>query len=231
MGTPARRLEAVVPEPPPLIPYYNSSVGLVPASLGLTPQDTFTFYVGENKRVGLLDVGRQRTYYFIDSPLNPEPFAEGTDHREVLRARFTGWCESVQTLIDHADPAVPPQVICDYETLPTYVNGRIVLLGDAAHATTPTLGQGAAMALEDSLVLARQLRSHERLHEALAAYVEERRPRASDVVHLARARTLAMLGVEPDSAAAWYARLKDASVQDFIDQQVEIAATAPALSI
>lgn len=222
----------VVAEPTKLGPYYMSSFGLVPASLALTASDTFTFYVSENKRVGLLDVGRGRLYYFIDSPIDPSaPVSETGDQRGDLREHFAGWCPDVQTLIDAIDPAAPRQPIGDFDALDTYFKGRIVLLGDAAHATTPLLGQGAAMGLEDSLVLGRHLATSPSLETALAGYDAERRPRAASVVLAARARMQAMLGVVPEAAAEWYRKLvDDESAQDFIDKQVEIAETAPALT-
>jgi 2-polyprenyl-6-methoxyphenol hydroxylase-like FAD-dependent oxidoreductase len=55
--------------------------------------------------------------------------------------------------------------------------GRVLLVGDAAHATAPTLSQGAAMALEDAVVLAESLRAAGSVEAALAAYESRRRPR------------------------------------------------------
>ncbi|MFF7638359.1 FAD-dependent monooxygenase [Kitasatospora sp. NPDC008050] len=65
--------------------------------------------------------------------------------------------------------------------------GRLVLAGDAAHASTPHLAQGAAMAVEDALVLAQSLDAHAQLPQALAAWEERRRPRAMWVQALSRA--------------------------------------------
>ncbi len=62
--------------------------------------------------------------------------------------------------------------------------GRVALLGDAAHAMSPFLAQGAAMAIEDAAVLAHTLRANSDVGRALAAYQEERRPR---IVRLAAA--------------------------------------------
>ena len=54
---------------------------------------------------------------------------------------------------------------------------RVVLIGDAAHATSPNMAQGAAMALEDALVLAAALREIAAIPDALAAFEAARRPR------------------------------------------------------
>ncbi|MER6720902.1 FAD-dependent monooxygenase [Streptomyces halstedii] len=73
--------------------------------------------------------------------------------------------------------------------------GRVVLAGDAAHASTPHLAQGAAMAVEDALVLARSLDAEEDVAAALAAWEARRRPRAMFVQNLSRAILKEEMGV------------------------------------
>jgi len=55
--------------------------------------------------------------------------------------------------------------------------GRVVLIGDAAHASSPMMGQGGCMAMEDAYVLAESLRAADTLESALAGYVRRRAPR------------------------------------------------------
>ncbi|WP_299661023.1 FAD-dependent monooxygenase [uncultured Ruegeria sp.] len=69
----------------------------------------------------------------------------------------------------------------------TWQNGRLALLGDAAHPTLPFMAQGACLALEDAWVLARAFQDHSGVARALAAYEEARRPRARQVVAAAGA--------------------------------------------
>jgi 2-polyprenyl-6-methoxyphenol hydroxylase-like FAD-dependent oxidoreductase len=57
--------------------------------------------------------------------------------------------------------------------------GRVVLIGDAAHASSPMMGQGGCMAMEDALVLAESLDTHPTLAQVLEVYVIRRRPRVS----------------------------------------------------
>ncbi|MFX8644982.1 FAD-dependent monooxygenase, partial [Acinetobacter baumannii] len=64
--------------------------------------------------------------------------------------------------------------------------GRVVLIGDAAHATTPHAGQGASIALEDALRLSRLLRRGEEFGVTFAKFEAERRPRAERIVAAAR---------------------------------------------
>ena len=66
--------------------------------------------------------------------------------------------------------------------MPTWTKGRVTLLGDACHAMLPMLAQGAVMALEDGLVLARSVEKHGVLPQALSAYEAARRERANRAV-------------------------------------------------
>ena len=65
---------------------------------------------------------------------------------------------------------------------PPWYRGRVVLIGDAAHSTTPHLAAGAAMAIEDALVLAEQLATDAAVADALAAFQERRTERCRMVV-------------------------------------------------
>jgi 2-polyprenyl-6-methoxyphenol hydroxylase-like FAD-dependent oxidoreductase len=61
--------------------------------------------------------------------------------------------------------------------LDNWVQGRVVLIGDAAHATSPNMAEGASMALEDALVLTRMLATHGSPADGLSAFSERRRAR------------------------------------------------------
>jgi 2-polyprenyl-6-methoxyphenol hydroxylase-like FAD-dependent oxidoreductase len=65
-------------------------------------------------------------------------------------------------------------------------NEKAVLLGDAAHAMTPNIGQGAGMAMEDARVLAEELAGGAFIERALANYVRRRKPRVETVVRISR---------------------------------------------
>jgi 2-polyprenyl-6-methoxyphenol hydroxylase-like FAD-dependent oxidoreductase len=76
-------------------------------------------------------------------------------------------------------------------------NGRIVLLGDAVHATTPHLGQGAGMAVEDAIVLAEEIACHETPEAAFAAYHVRRFERCRYIVEESLAICRGQLGQGP----------------------------------
>jgi 2-polyprenyl-6-methoxyphenol hydroxylase-like FAD-dependent oxidoreductase len=67
--------------------------------------------------------------------------------------------------------------------LDTWSHRGVLLIGDAAHATSPNMAQGAAMALEDAIVLAECLTAAHNITDALAAYEHRRRPRTDWVLH------------------------------------------------
>jgi 2-polyprenyl-6-methoxyphenol hydroxylase-like FAD-dependent oxidoreductase len=74
----------------------------------------------------------------------------------------------------------------DVATLPTWSRQRTLLIGDAAHATSPHAGQGASLALEDAMRLGRQLQRGQELRAAFENFERERRPRTERIVALAR---------------------------------------------
>ncbi|MEU3937219.1 FAD-dependent monooxygenase [Streptomyces sp. NPDC029044] len=105
-----------------------------------------------------------------------------------LRRRFHTWHDPIPALLDATRPeAVLHHDVNELRTpLPSYVVGRIALLGDAAHAMTPNLGQGACQALEDAVTLAAALDAESTVEAALARYDAERRPRSQTVARAAR---------------------------------------------
>ncbi|MFE5704664.1 FAD-dependent oxidoreductase [Rhodococcus koreensis] len=85
-------------------------------------------------------------------------------------------------IIDATEHIIRSWSTYDLPTVPTWRNERMVIIGDAAHATSPSSGQGASMAIEDAVVLARCLREHRDTAVALAAYETARRTRVERIV-------------------------------------------------
>ena len=74
----------------------------------------------------------------------------------------------------------------DVATLPTWSRKRTLLIGDAAHATSPHAGQGASLALEDAMRLSWLMRDGQELSLTFRNFEQERRPRAEKIVAIAR---------------------------------------------
>jgi 2-polyprenyl-6-methoxyphenol hydroxylase-like FAD-dependent oxidoreductase len=124
---------------------------------GLTP---LQFHLGEGCFFGLCPVGDGRTYGFgnITQPRAEERVA---GRLERLRRRFAGFGGIVQDYL--AALSRDEEIHCapvDWLALEEWYRGRVVLIGDAAHASSPMMGQGGCMAMEDACVLAASLRSH-----------------------------------------------------------------------
>ncbi len=102
---------------------------------------------------------------------------------EKFKSDFEGWNDKVQTIIDMVDhEACYRWSMYKRPRLDYWSTKRATILGDAAHATIPYLAQGAAMAIEDGAVLARALKQHESLSQALALYENNRIDRTARVV-------------------------------------------------
>jgi 2-polyprenyl-6-methoxyphenol hydroxylase-like FAD-dependent oxidoreductase len=104
--------------------------------------------------------------------------------RHLLRYH-ADWHEPIPQLIEALQEIIVSASM-DLATLPNWSRGRTVLIGDAAHATSPHAGQGASMALEDALRLVHWLRRKEQVEIAFQQFEAERRPRVEKVVALAR---------------------------------------------
>jgi 2-polyprenyl-6-methoxyphenol hydroxylase-like FAD-dependent oxidoreductase len=112
-------------------------------------------------------------------------------HRDAVLAEHRGW--PIEAMLEATpEDAIARLDIVDHKPLRRWGEGRVTLLGDAAHAMTPNKGQGACQALEDALVLARHLSSDTDPASALRAYEDERRKRTAGFQR--ESRTIGALG-------------------------------------
>jgi 2-polyprenyl-6-methoxyphenol hydroxylase-like FAD-dependent oxidoreductase len=105
-----------------------------------------------------------------------------------LRQRFAGFGEHVQAALSALSQ--DEQVYCnpaEEVNLDRWHRGRVVLIGDAAHAGAPTMAQLGIMGMEDAYVLAEVLRSAETVEQGLDRYETRRKPRATWVQQQSRA--------------------------------------------
>lgn len=145
------------------------------SALGLTTESW-----GCGSRFGILRIDEGRVYWFATAN-NPAGVKQtAAERKSFLQTRFEGWHHPVGLLLE-ATPAgeILHNDIYDLKPLKRWGAGRAILLGDAAHPTTPNMGQGACMAIESSVMLARCLSQENSLPAALRRYESERMPRTA----------------------------------------------------
>ena len=190
IGSPTRRW--IDPEAPE--PRYSGLVGTggYARVAGLEPTpDTQYFVFGARSFFGYL-VRSEGTVFWFANMTAPQP--ERGSLRDVPSAQ---WLAKLRDL--HSDDPYPvPEIlqnvegevgaypIYDLVGVPKWSRGRVVAIGDAVHATSPSAGQGASLALEDAITLAKCLRDMPDRAGAFAEYQSVRKPRADRVVTYAR---------------------------------------------
>lgn len=140
---------------------------------------------GSGEIFGIVPLADHRVYMF--GAVNAAEGERGLDGEfaEVQR-RFGAWPDPVPRLLAAVSPeSVMRHDIYDLPDLPTFVRGPVALLGDAAHAMTPNMGQGANLALEDAATLAALL-DDRGVDDALRTYNALRRPRTRALAHRSR---------------------------------------------
>ena len=118
-----------------------------------------------------------------DEPSKAELAAISTEQwREILIDLFAGDDTPAVDIIRATPGDLSGWATYDLPSVPTWHRGPMVIIGDAAHATAPSSGQGASMAIEDAVVLARCLRDLPDIRRAFAAYEKLRRGRVERIV-------------------------------------------------
>ncbi|MFI6264924.1 FAD-dependent monooxygenase [Micromonospora sp. NPDC051006] len=141
---------------------------------------------GPGAEFGMVPLGDGQVYWY--GAVKAPPGGRAADELVAVREHFGGWHDPIPALLAATPPgAVLRNDILHLATpLPSYVRGRVALLGDAAHAMTPNLGQGACQAIEDAVVLGAVCAGGaDGVPAALAAYDRQRRPRSQAIARAA----------------------------------------------
>lgn len=135
---------------------------------------------GRGARFGIVPIGQGRVYWFATANMPEDHRAAPGRHKPDLLQRFRGWHAPIEALIQATpDDAILYNQISDFPPLAHWSQRQVTILGDAAHPTTPNLGQGACQAIESSVVLTRCLAEEQDLSTALQRYERERMPRTA----------------------------------------------------
>jgi 2-polyprenyl-6-methoxyphenol hydroxylase-like FAD-dependent oxidoreductase len=155
-------------------------------------------YVGQ-RGIGLAPLSQTLMYMFLTTPEPGNPRLERKGLAAAMRARLANpppaLAPLVEQITDDAEVVYKPLEWVFLEG--DWHRGRIVLLGDAVHATTPHLGQGAGMAIEDSVVLADELARAASPEQAFGAFRERRYARCKYLVEASRSVCYSQLGKGP----------------------------------
>lgn len=148
------------------------------------PDDVNTMHVYHTREgVGLVPLSKDSIYLYLVTAADSTR-VERAGIAAKLRDKLSSAPEAIARLADQVvdDNAVVYKPLETVFLAGPWHKGRIVLLGDAVHATTPHLGQGAGLAIEDSLVLAEEVTTRASLAEAFVAYRERRYERCKFIV-------------------------------------------------
>ncbi|GAB2474855.1 hypothetical protein GCM10011375_24020 [Hymenobacter qilianensis] len=164
---------------------YTCWRGVIEAqSLGL-PAGRSTETWGGNGRFGVVPLGNGQVYWFacINSAQAQNPHYRAFRLTDLQR-HFADYHPPIPELLAlTTDEQVIWGDIIDLKPLKRFHFGRVLLLGDAAHATTPNMGQGAGQAVEDAAVLASCLAQAKGIESAFQAFDHQRRPRTTRIVN------------------------------------------------
>ncbi len=163
---------------------FTAWLGTIPFQASSFKPGMVIHYWGEGMRVGLIDIGKGRLYWWVT--MNHSLVQKGPI-LEFLRERFKNWPPLVRAALEQTPDSYD---IIQVETLDRKPRdfwgiGPVTLLGDAAHPSLTSLGQGAGLAIEDAVVLTKNL-SAQCSAEGLRVFESLRRRRTSQVVNLSR---------------------------------------------
>jgi 2-polyprenyl-6-methoxyphenol hydroxylase-like FAD-dependent oxidoreductase len=137
---------------------------------------------GSGKRFGIVPLSRERTYWFATVDAAPADARFASFSLGDLALLFRGFHHPVGDII-LSSSTVLKNDISDFPPITRFAFDNIVLLGDAAHATTPNMGQGACLAIEDAAVLANSLVQHADPVQAFKHFELKRIKRTTQIVN------------------------------------------------
>jgi 2-polyprenyl-6-methoxyphenol hydroxylase-like FAD-dependent oxidoreductase len=149
---------------------------------GLPPDLGFEVW-GRGKRFAVHHCGKGRMFWW-DTKNTPEGMADAPGGRkaEALDC-FRDWFSPIPELIEATQDGILRNDTVERKPIKSWGKGRVTLLGDAAHPTTPNLGQGACQAIEDAVTLARCLGRGGDAQGALRSYEDGRVPRTTAITN------------------------------------------------
>jgi 2-polyprenyl-6-methoxyphenol hydroxylase-like FAD-dependent oxidoreductase len=137
---------------------------------------------GQGSRFGIVPLTKNRVYWFACVNSSPNDTMMRSLSPTDLLAFFGDFHAPIPDLIKRTDKVIWNDII-DIEPVSKFAFDKIVLMGDAAHATTPNMGQGACMAIEDAVVLSNLIKQSTTAEEAFALFERKRIRRTTKIVN------------------------------------------------
>ena len=165
--------------------------GRAPGAMADARPGHYEMIFGRRAFFGHVRAPNGEVWWFANVPWASEPSREELLelHQDDLRARllhlFAGDAGPATELIEASGEPMPLSPIHSLPHLPHWLRGRMLVVGDAAHAPSPSSGQGASLAIEDAVVLASCLRELSDVEAAFARFEQLRRPRVEKIIRWA----------------------------------------------
>jgi 2-polyprenyl-6-methoxyphenol hydroxylase-like FAD-dependent oxidoreductase len=142
---------------------------------------------GRGRRFGIGPVGGARIGWWASSNSTTQHHSPTEDAHNELLHLFKDWYRPAVELIETTSPhSILTTAALDREPTNVWGDKRVTLLGDAIHPTTPNLGQGGCLAMEDAMVLARCFEKYGATEEALRKYESRRYQRTAALTKYSR---------------------------------------------
>jgi 2-polyprenyl-6-methoxyphenol hydroxylase-like FAD-dependent oxidoreductase len=217
-GVHSRTRRLVNPDSPP--PHYTTLIGtggFTPHSGFAPTPDTMHFVFGKRAFFGY-HVSVSGDMYWFANLFQKEPPARGDldliasqEWQELMLDLFREDMSLISEMIRATESSIIGYPFYDIPTQPLWYKGRVVLVGDAIHAVSPSAGQGASLAVEDAMVLAKCLRDQEDHALAFTTYERLRRARVERMVQHGRRAGLGKVSTNP--IGVWF---RDLSMPFFL---------------
>jgi len=162
--------------------------------------------IGQGRRFGATPMSGGRIQWFAGDAC-PAGGVDGPAPRDELMAMFGTWHDPIPELIQATPISLIRTDLYDRPPARRLADGRVALLGDAAHPMGPDLALGAGLAIEDGEALARAVARHSDVASAFRAYEQARLPRVRRI-----ARRVALIGAAARSRKPFIERVRDGSM-------------------
>ena len=169
------------PKSAPKYAGYTCFRGVVNEMLNIE-QDVTLEYWGHKGRFGIVPLKDNELYWFCTMNAKENDLQFKSFEKPHLQAYFNQFPDEVRTVLDaQEETGILHHDMYDLVPLKSFVSNRVVLLGDAAHATTPNMGQGAGQAIEDAVTLVNLINDRD-IESALKRYDKLRTKHTKKVI-------------------------------------------------